>query len=59
MKLTKHTINSPEAIDERPATRKAFLEPEISDPIDVLEATAFFVGGSATTDVDNPSLDTP
>lgn len=57
MKLTKHTINSPEAIDERPATRKAFLEPEISDPIDVLEATAFFVGGSATTDVDNPPID--
>lgn len=57
MKLTTHNAYSPEAIDDRPATRKAFLEPEISDPIDVLEATAFFIGGSSTTDVDNPPTD--
>lgn len=56
--MTKQNIYSPkpDAIDEGPTTKKIFVEPEITGPIDVLEATAFFVGGSAITDVDQPII---
>ena len=31
-------------------TKRPFVEPEISDPVEVLEATAFFQGISGGTD---------
>ena len=31
------------------ATRKPFVEPEISAPVDVLETTTFFQGGGEST----------
>jgi len=37
--------------EEKEATRKPFVEPEVSCPVDVLEATAFFQGTTGTTDV--------
>lgn len=36
--------------EERQIAKKAFVEPEVSGPVDVLEATAFFVNISVTTD---------
>ena len=33
------------------ATKRPFIEPEISSPVDVLEATAFFQGTTGNTDV--------
>jgi hypothetical protein len=36
-------------VQEQQPTKRAFIEPEISSPVDVLEATAFFqvtVGGT-------------
>jgi len=36
--------------EERQIAKKAFVEPEVSGPVDVLEATAFFVQVSITTD---------
>jgi hypothetical protein len=35
---------------ERQTTKRAFVEPEISTPVDVLEATAFFQGIVGGTD---------
>jgi hypothetical protein len=37
-------------IEERQTDKKVFVEPEVSGPVDVLEATAFFVQGSFGTD---------
>jgi len=37
-------------IEERQTGKKAFVEPEVSGPVDVLEATAFFIVGTITTD---------
>ena len=34
---------------QQEATKKQFVEPTISVPVDVLEATAFFQGPTATT----------
>lgn len=36
---------------DRQAAKKAFIEPEISSPVDVLEATAFFQAIVGGTDV--------
>jgi len=36
--------------EERQIAKKAFVEPEVSGPVDVLEATAFFVNISIITD---------
>ena len=44
-------------VDGRQATKKPFVEPEVSGPIDVLEATAFFV--TVTTTVDSDTGVTP
>lgn len=43
--ITKRELS----VQERQPTKRAFVEPEISGPVDVLEATAFFqvvVGGT-------------
>jgi hypothetical protein len=37
--------------EEKEVTRKLFVEPEVSCPVDVLEATAFFQGITGGTDV--------
>ena len=39
------------SMQERQTTKRAFVEPEISSPVDVLEATAFFQGIVGGTDV--------
>lgn len=39
------------SMQERQTTKRAFVEPEISSPVDVLEATAFFQGIVGNTDV--------
>ena len=39
-------------MEERQATKRPFVEPEVSGPIDVLEATAFFVVFTGGTDAD-------
>ena len=36
---------------EEQITKKPFVEPEVSSPVDVLEATAFFQGLTGGTDV--------
>jgi len=36
--------------EERQIAKKAFVEPEVSGPVDVLEATSFFVSVTITTD---------
>lgn len=38
--------------EERPTAKKQFVEPEVSGPVDVLEATAFFIQGTFGTDPD-------
>ena len=38
--------------EERQIAKKAFVEPEVSGPVDVLEATAFFVQISIVTEPD-------
>ncbi|PYS79050.1 MAG: hypothetical protein DMF67_00705 [Acidobacteria bacterium] len=37
-------VEGQEAVPATPAARKPFVEPEVSFPIDVLEATTFFQG---------------
>jgi hypothetical protein len=37
-------IEGREAVPATPAAKKPFVEPEVSFPIDVLEATTFFQG---------------
>ena len=39
-------------IEERQTAKKRFVEPEVSGPVDVLEATAFFIQGTFGTDPD-------
>ena len=36
--------------EERQIAKKAFVEPEVSGPVDVLDATSFFVSVTITTD---------
>lgn len=49
----QHETNQRElSVQERQTTKRPFFEPEISSPVDVLEATAFFqviVGDSNPT----------
>jgi hypothetical protein len=37
---------------QSPAVRKQFVEPTVSAPVDVLEATTFFQAGTGGTNVD-------
>jgi hypothetical protein len=41
--LSPPQLSEIEKQDVSPASRKPFVEPEVSFPIDVLEATTFFV----------------
>ena len=43
--------NKLEFSTQNQTTKRAFVEPEISSPVDVLEATAFFQGIVGGTDV--------
>lgn len=45
--ITKRELS----VQEQQTTKRAFVEPEISSPVDVLEATAFFQGIVGGTDV--------
>ena len=45
--ITKRELS----VQERQTTKRPFVEPEISSPVDVLEATAFFQGVVGGTDV--------
>ena len=47
IEITKRELS----MQERETTKRAFVEPEISSPVDVLEATAFFQGVVGGTDV--------
>lgn len=45
--MTKRELS----VQEQQTTKRPFVEPEISSPVDVLEATAFFQGVVGGTDV--------
>jgi hypothetical protein len=45
--ITKRELS----VQEQQTTKRPFVEPEISSPVDVLEATAFFQGIVGGTDV--------
>lgn len=45
--ITKRELS----VQEQQTTKRPFVEPEISSPVDVLEATAFFQGVVGQTDV--------
>ena len=45
--MTKRELS----VQEEQTTKRPFVEPEISSPVDVLEATAFFQGVVGGTDV--------
>lgn len=45
--ITKRELS----VQEQQTTKRPFVEPEISSPVDVLEATAFFQGVVGGTDV--------
>ena len=45
--MTKRELS----VQEQETTKRPFVEPEISSPVDVLEATAFFQGVIGGTDV--------
>jgi hypothetical protein len=45
--ITKRELS----VQEEQTTKRPFVEPEISSPVDVLEATAFFQGVIGGTDV--------
>jgi hypothetical protein len=45
--ITKRELS----VQERQPTKRAFVEPEISGPVDVLESTAFFQVVTGDTDV--------
>ena len=45
--ITKRELS----VQEQQTTKRPFVEPEISSPVDVLEATAFFQGTIGGTDV--------
>ncbi len=45
--ITKRELS----VQEEQTTKRLFVEPEISSPVDVLEATAFFQGVVGGTDV--------
>ena len=45
--ITKRELS----VQEPQTTKRPFVEPEISSPVDVLEATAFFQGVIGGTDV--------
>jgi hypothetical protein len=38
---------APEQVEPKPTLRKKFIEPEISQPVPVLEATSFFQAGDS------------
>ena len=44
--ITKRELS----VQEEQTTKRPFVEPEISSPVDVLEATAFFQGVVGGTD---------
>lgn len=45
--ITKRELS----VQERQSTKRPFIEPEISSPVDVLEATAFFQVTVGNSDV--------
>jgi len=51
---TRRELTAPEV---QATARKLFVEPEISGPVNVLEATAFFQTFSGTTDPGLPGND--
>ena len=51
IKQQNETTKRELSVQEGQTTKRPFVEPEISSPVDVLEATAFFQGVVGGTDV--------
>ena len=52
MNFTKQKVGDKEQTEIVESSRKAFVEPEISAPVDVLEATTFFQIDSGEGELD-------